>query len=200
MIVEKMMRISRKLATIITIGGVLATILILPKTNLYKADERTKNIESQKATILGEQVTVELELSDSQQTFVRINQMNNTTNALSLVGKDYTICNEKYHLSEMNKGFLCLEADAGVHSRRLYLIEYSNNTLKYIRNQTDGIESDYFISDLPNFETSNIEGVITFAVDSRNYDKDPLKDIVRSNYLLNQSNFTFDKKIELQYD
>ena len=177
---------------------VLLLVVILSFRTRFGADELNDNVVTENISLNNQPLTIVYKGVNSQS--VAIKEGNIISNTLDLIEKGYSNCNNKFGLNNIESNYVCLVADVGVHSQQLYLLEYNHGILSFLPNTIDEITENYFLSDRPNFEFIQINSEIRLNVDYRNYDKDPLIDINRSTFRLENHKFLFDKKSELQYD
>ena len=102
---------------------------------------------------------------------------------------DLRFCNANVINTDSENKLICLVGYVGVHSERVEVIEYKNNRFNKIYFTRDGLKSDNMISDAPNVHVDSIgDKVAEICVDSREYEKDPLLDFLRTCYILNDNN------------
>jgi len=90
---------------------------------------------------------------------------------------------------------LCLKGNVGAHSQTVELVDLDSFTPVKVIDE-DGVVTDFFVSDVPDFEYS--DGI--FYCHYRNYDKNPLTDAIRYSFVLKNGVFIFDKKANITYD
>ena len=93
---------------------------------------------------------------------------------------------------------LCLSGFVGAHSENIELISLDKfqPVLLYKDNQT---ESNVY-SDVPKFEFNSIGSTVSLTIENRNYDKDPIADVIADNYIWHEGSFVFDKTELIRYD
>ena len=102
---------------------------------------------------------------------------------------DLRFCNSPMIDANEKGRYICVVGFVGMHSERVEVIKFSNNSFKKIYFQRDNLLSDNMISDAPNVIVDNKdEGSVKICVDNRNYDKNPLLDFFRTCYILNDKN------------
>ncbi len=79
--------------------------------------------------------------------------------------------------------YLCIFGEVGAHSQNIQILQWPG--LTSVNFEKGGVVSPNMISDLPNFDFdySNREKTAMFF-DYRNYNLDPLKDVIREHYTL----------------
>lgn len=97
---------------------------------------------------------------------------------------------------------ICLIGDAGVHSQNIEFVKYSNEKLSNIKITGGESIGDNISSDVPSFSfvDRNNDGFMDLAVDTRNYDGDPITESIRSYYINTSSGFVFDAKENITYN
>lgn len=124
------------------------------------------------------------------------------TIALSGFEQDPDFCVEKTIKLSDNSFAICMVGDAGVHSRNIQIIKYSNNVFSNVK-IFDGSElTNNISSDVPNFSFAdrNNDGLADLVVDERDYDTDPVTNAIRSYYINTSSGFVFDEKENITYN
>ncbi|OQB05714.1 MAG: hypothetical protein BWY19_00847 [bacterium ADurb.Bin212] len=103
---------------------------------------------------------------------------------------DLVFCPQK-SFENRSENIICVFGEVGVHSENIQFLDFDNfNYIKFI--DEDGRRRDNITFDAPyfNFETDPDKGDVVYF-DSRNYEADPLVDIIRSYYYLDNTVFKF---------
>lgn len=127
---------------------------------------------------------------------------NSPSIALSGFEEDPAFCADKTIKMSDKSEAICLVGDAGVHSRNIQIIKYSNNVFADVK-IFDGSELiNNISSDVPNFSFAdrNNDGLADLVVDERDYDTDPVANAIRSYYINTSSGFVFDEKENITYN
>jgi hypothetical protein len=97
---------------------------------------------------------------------------------------------------------ICFAGDVGVHSRNIVLVRYEDSKMSLINFSGKESISQNITSDVPNFQfQQDDEGKIQgLSVDNRDYDKDPLKDSIRTIYRFENNSFLFDREENVSYN
>jgi len=88
--------------------------------------------------------------------------------------------------------WICLIGDAGVHGQKIVLLDQN---LKSIIFEDRSTKVTSLTSDLPRFSVLADE----VTADFRNYDADPLKNLIRFHYRIEGGAFRFDRTENLEY-
>lgn len=102
---------------------------------------------------------------------------------------------EQQTLQIQESKLLCLKGEVGAHSMNIVLINL--DTFAPIAFEGPEMTNFNIISDVPYYDFVS-PGTLT--ADSRNYDKNPLYDSVRTYYLWKDGHFRFDKSEDITYD
>lgn len=106
--------------------------------------------------------------------------------SLGLIGfeSDASFCKDNELVSINHTNVVCLSGYVGVHSENIQLIEFDGKNLKPIYFFNNESNENHIASDSPMFGFIDINGdnLAEFYVDNRDYDKDPVLDILRSYY------------------
>lgn len=195
------MRIVGKIAIITGIIGFLVIIFFSVKSNIFKADEAAIQTQTEEITLSKGLMKLNILTTNGQtQAKVNVTENSKTSNTLVLDATGFTNCTDLFGLKEAALDLVCLVADVGVHSQKMYLMSYSQGVLSFARNTKDTEISDFFLSDEPNFQFEKTENQTNLYVDSRNYDLDPTRDAIRSVFRFTEGGFAFDKETNFQYD
>lgn len=86
---------------------------------------------------------------------------------------------------------ICVFGEVGAHAQNIQIIRWSDfSKIGFIDKK--GVSNENIISDMPNFDFNYLNGDRTIIyVDNRNYEKDPLVDIIRTSYYLVNSAFKY---------
>ena len=110
---------------------------------------------------------------------------------------EYNLCS-KPTLKLKDKEIICLVGDVGVHSQAISLVRQDLSLVKINNN----VSTNYLTSDVPNYQIQdyNNDSYDDLIVDDRDYDKNPMIDVVRRYYSGGPTSFIFDKeeRVEVQ--
>jgi len=107
-----------------------------------------------------------------------------------------SLCNKKViRLRDIEA--VCLVGDVGVHSQTISFVSSNMLLVKIIEGKNI---FRYIVSDSPNYLVLdyNNDGVDDLIVDNRNYNENPLVDIVRKYYAGSDNDFVFDREEYLE--
>ncbi len=109
---------------------------------------------------------------------------------------DVTFCDkEVLELNQKNIA-ICVSGYVGAHSKNLQIMKYQNDKLEAYQFIKEEIGSTNIYSDSPNFDfyDYNSDDSLDLVIDYRDYDKNPLEDILRMYYYLDiESGFVYDR-------
>jgi hypothetical protein len=105
---------------------------------------------------------------------------------------DFNLCNRPI-IKLRKEELICLIGDVGVHSQT---IAFFNKNLNQIEINKKDDNSRYLVTDIPSYQIQdyNSDGFDDLIVEDRNYDKNPIVDIIRKYYSGRSDNFVFDKE------
>ena len=92
---------------------------------------------------------------------------------------------------------ICLFGDVGAHSQNLVFV---NDDFSLISIINKDIIAQNTVTDTPNYQILdyNNDGIDDFYVDSRNYDKNPIIDMIRDYYRGEKGKFVFDRQEDVE--
>lgn len=113
-----------------------------------------------------------------------------------------SLCNQSVvHLEEGDA--ICLTGNVGVHGQNLVLLLAKSNELYPVQftDQQKNSQNN-LISDQPNIIIKDFknDNLLEIAAENRDYDKDPLVDVIRTYYRQDGGRFVFDSAVNIQYD
>ncbi len=97
---------------------------------------------------------------------------------------------------------ICVTGDAGVHSQQIEIFRYEGKGISPLQfTDNSNVKTDTLVSDAPKFQLSdyNNDGKVDVISENRNYDKNPVMDVVRYYYKYESSKFVFDKQEKVSY-
>lgn len=125
--------------------------------------------------------------------YISTNQSIISKREKELIGfeEDLAFCRVK-DFYQGNDSILCVFGEVGAHSQNIQMIKWSDfSFLKFIDQK--GAAHQNIACDVPNFDFSySTDNKLRIYFDNRDYDKDPLVDIIRSHYYLVNSSFHYD--------
>lgn len=149
-----------------------------------------------------EKITLTVYEQDSKyRSFLSILSNHFKKSEIELTGfeEDLTFCPTTFIEHNSTGLIVCLFGEVGVHSENIQFVNL--NTLNFISIINNSGESLKNIScDLPYFNLVEKEGMEQFYLDNRNYDKNPLVDIIRSYYYLDNGVFRYLKTEQISVD
>lgn len=106
------------------------------------------------------------------------------------------LCNKKV-IKLRNVEAVCLVGDVGAHSQTISFVNSNISLVKIIEGKNI---FRYIVSDSPNYHLLdyNNDGIDDLIVDNRNYNENPLVDIVRKYYSGSDNGFVFDREEDLE--
>lgn len=113
-----------------------------------------------------------------------------------------SLCNQSVvHLEEGDA--ICLTDNVGVHGQNLVLLLAKNSELYPVQftDQQKNSQNN-LISDQPNIIIKDFKNgnLLEIAAENRDYDKDPLVNVIRTYYRQDGGRFVFDSAVNIQYD
>ena len=116
------------------------------------------------------------------------------TKVMELIGFEENINSCQKPTPKLNdKEIICLVGDVGVHSQAITFVD---ENISIVKINKAGIIEKFITSDVPNYliQDYNNDGYDDLIVDDRDYDNNPMTDVIRTYYLGSTDGFTFDKK------
>ncbi len=136
----------------------------------------------------------------SKRAFISVyeNMFSKRETELSGFEEDLVFCPQKI-FEDNKKGIICIFGEVGVHSENIQFINFGNLIPISFLDSNSGIKIN-ITSDTPNFDLEMINENISLYVDNRNYDKDPLVDVIRTRYYLDGDRFQYQNLEEIEQE
>lgn len=193
------------IVVVLVFTGLIFINVISADSTDFGKPETTQNIE---LNIDGSKTTFVLEKyrnGDSIDFWLKKKAIFGQKPVIKLSGfeSDVSVCDQPVIDLGDNAGQgICFVGDVGAHSRNIQVIKFRDNKFSVFKISQDGSSAESVVSDVPqfNFADKNNDGLIDLIVDQRDYDTDPLNNIIRSIYYGNGSGFSFDSSENIPYN
>jgi len=166
---------------------------VIHKISLKKDINKDKNKEKLTLTVHKK--------DDNYRSFLSVSSGYFDNKEVELLGfeEDLTFCPTAFIGENNNNSFVCLFGEVGVHSENIQFVNLNSmEFVPIINNSGDSLKN--ISCDLPYFELLEKDGQEQLYLDNRNYDKNPLVDIIRTYYYLDNDVFKYLKSEQISTD